>query len=442
MSDYLELRRQRAAQAWNLSHEIVLIGAGGPISIPGGADQVYPFFSHSEYFYLADRECPGAVIAYDPKDGWVDFVPEVTEAERVWEGRGDAPGTPLAQLAPWLGVRHGRAIVSLGVPLPGIRSEAGRIGDLRAALAHARRPKDEVEIDRLRLAAKATALGYEAARKLIRPGVTEREVQIEMEAGFFRGGADSTSYDTIVGGGPNSAVLHFMPTTRKFRAGEPVLIDAGGAVSRYCSDVTRTYRVTAAGGEMVAAGARSAASSGAGAADPAFFHDLYSLVLAVEERAIAGCVAGAEFRDLHLAAATQIAEGLVALGILRGKAEALVEQDAHALFFPHGLGHLVGLGVRDASGFLPGRKPSTRPGLANLRMDLPLEPGYVTTIEPGVYFIPALLKNAERRAKHRDNVDWARVDGLMEFGGVRIEDNVLVTSGAPEVLTAAVPKVD
>lgn len=442
MSQYLEQRRQRAAQAWNLSDEIVLIAAGEPIHIPGGADQTYPFLSHSEYFWLADRECPGGVLAYDPKEGWVDFVPQVTDAERVWEGREDIPGTPLTQLAAWLAPRRTRKIVNLGVPMLGLGSDAGRIGELRTALAHARRPKDEVELDRLRRAAAATAVGYEVARKAIRAGVTERQVHIELEAGFFRGGADYPAYNTIVGGGPNSAVLHFLPTTRAFREGEPVLIDAGGAIARYCSDVTRTYRVGAAGAEMVAAGGTGAPSRGAAASDPGFFRDLYQLVLAVEERAIAGCVAGAEFRDLHLAAATQIADGLLALGIMRGKGESLVEQDAHALFFPHGLGHLVGLGVRDASGFLPGRKPSTRPGLANLRMDLPLEPGYVTTIEPGIYFIPALLRNADKRAKHRDHVDWTRVDGLMQFGGVRIEDNVHVTNGAPEVLTAAIPKVD
>jgi Xaa-Pro aminopeptidase len=131
---------------------------------------------------------------------------------------------------------------------------------------------------------------------------------------------------------------------------------------------------------------------------------------------------------------------LVELGILRGVPDALVERDAHALFFPHGLGHLVGLGVRDASGYLPGRTRSTRPGLSMLRTDLPLELDYVITVEPGIYFIPALLDAPERRTAHRDTVHWSRVDALKSFGGIRIEDNVRITSGPPEVLTAAVPK--
>src|SRR5439155_10565808 len=117
-----------------------------------------------------------------------------------------------------------------------------------------------------------------------------------------------------------------------------------------------------------------------------------------------------------------------------------VERDAHALFFPHGLGHLVGLGVRDASGFLPGRPRSKRFGLAYLRMDLPLEVNYVTTIEPGIYFIPALLQDPQRRETYADAVNWAKVDTLLDVGGVRIEDNVLVTERGAENLTAGIAK--
>src|SRR5438876_10684464 len=114
MIDHLARRRERVAAAWALTDEIVLVGAGEPIPVPGGADQTYPFISHSEYFWLADVECPGGVVAFDPSSGWVDFVPEVTEPERVWEGKRDASGTPLSELAGWLGARRGRERVMLG----------------------------------------------------------------------------------------------------------------------------------------------------------------------------------------------------------------------------------------------------------------------------------------------------------------------------------------
>jgi Xaa-Pro aminopeptidase len=149
---------------------------------------------------------------------------------------------------------------------------------------------------------------------------------------------------------------------------------------------------------------------------------------------------GAEWKEIHLKAATELTAGLIHMKLMRGSAEALVEQGAHALFFPHGLGHLVGFGVRDASGRLPGRVKDNSPALKTLRMDLPLEPNYVTTVEPGLYFIPAILNDPRRRQQYRACVNWTLVERHLDSGGVRIEDTVLVTDGRPRVLTAAVPK--
>jgi len=128
------------------------------------------------------------------------------------------------------------------------------------------------------------------------------------------------------------------------------------------------------------------------------------------------------------------------MGLMRGTPESLVEQGAHTLFFPHGLGHLVGLGVRDASGRLPGRVEDHSPALKNLRMDLPLAPGYVTTVEPGLYFIPAILNEPQRRKRYRTCVNWSLVERHLGIGGVRIEDSVLVTDRQPEVLTVGIPQ--
>jgi Xaa-Pro aminopeptidase len=415
----LHQRRERAAAAWALRDELILIGAGPVIGVPGGADQTYPYLAHAEYLWLAGHEVVDAVLAFDPRDGWTDFIPPVTQAERVWEGREDAGGIPLHELAGWLAARRGRPVVSLGVPLTGVASDGVRTATLREQLTHLRRPKDAQELTLVRRACEATAQGFRALVQAIRPGVSERELQIELETGFLKGGADRTGYGTIVGIGSHAGVLHFSPGDRTTQPGDVVLVDAGAEVSRYTADVTRTYRLP--GG------------------DDGFFRALHAVVLQVERNAIASCRPGAEWRDLHLAAAHEIAEGLVSLGLLVGSAASLVERDTQALFFPHGLGHMVGLGVRDASGYLPGRARSTRPGLSMLRTDLPLGRGYLMTVEPGVYFIPAILQDAANRERHRDAVRWDRVDALMDFGGVRIEDDVLVTDGEPEVLTAAIP---
>ncbi|MHC4548923.1 MAG: aminopeptidase P N-terminal domain-containing protein [Planctomycetota bacterium] len=420
LAAHLQRRRDAVAAAWDLADEVVLIGAGEPIPVPGRGDQTYPFRAHAEYFYLTDRERPGGVLAFDPKEGWTDFVAEVSEEERVWGGAVPSEGTPRSRLKEWRSRRQGLPVAALGCPLPEIEADLELSGRLREQLTHARRPKDAEELGRIRKAAAATAAGFAAARDAIRPGVTERDVQIEIEAAFFRAGAQQAAYDTIVGSGPNAAILHFAPTGRVLAEGELVLIDAGAEVDGYAADVSRTYPV----GERFTPEQRA----------------LYTIVLEAQQVAIGKCRAGKEYRDIHLEACADLAEGLVDFGLLRGDPGALVERDAHALFFPHGIGHLVGLGVRDASGYLPGRKRSDRAGLAHLRCDLPLKPGYVMTIEPGIYFVPALLDDPRRREEFREEVDWSRVDALRGAGGIRIEDDVLVTDGRPEVLTGAIEK--
>ena len=423
MSHRLEARRARVAAALPLRDAVLVVGAGVPVSLPEGSDQTYPFRAHAEYFYLNGEETIGGVLAFDPRDGpvsgWVSFVPQVTESERYWEGRTQRDGTSIERFPDWVAARAGRSVVNLGAPLREFASDPATVGCVREALTQARRQKDADELALIRRAAAATAAGFARLRDEVRPGVSERTLQIELEAEFFRHGATRPGYGTIVGSGPNAAILHVEPSTRRVREGEFVLVDAGAEIDRYLADVTRTY----------VAGPPSA-----------FQRDLYEVVLGAQERAIPRCVAGAEWKEIHLQTAVDLVGGLVALGVMRGSPESLVEREAHALFFPHGLGHMVGLGVRDASGLHPGRARDPRPSLRSLRMDLPLAAGYVVTVEPGLYFIPELLNEPGRRERYRDCVDWDRVDGLLGLGGVRIEDNIRVTNGAPDVLTAGIPK--
>jgi len=161
---------------------------------------------------------------------------------------------------------------------------------------------------------------------------------------------------------------------------------------------------------------------------------VYETVRQAGEVAIASSRPGVEWRDVHRAAALVVADGLVELGVLRGCGESLVESGAVTLFFPHGVGHMVGLGVRHA-GPASDERREPAPGQPRLRVDIPLAPRQAWTVEPGVYFVPALLA----RARGRDDVVWERVDQLRGFGGVRLEQNVLIGDDDCEVLTAAVP---
>ena len=417
---HLQRRQREAAEAWSLeSGQAVVVGSGVPVHVPGRADRTYPFYAHSEYLYLTDRERPGAVLAFDPDDGWSDFVPAPTVEEHLWSGAPVAePGLSTDDLPAWLEARRGVRVANLGAPVPGVESDAGLEADVRYALNRIRRVKDEVEIERMRQAERATRAGFATAAALVAPGVSERQLQVEIEAAFLRNGADRLAYETIVGGGPNSAVLHFMPSGRALEDGDLVLIDAGGEFRGYASDVTRTYP-----------------ASGSFTPEQEALH---GLVAAAVTAAIEHCVPGTEWLDVHAVAARVIAEGLADFGVLRGDPDTLVESGAVALFFPHGIGHMVGLGVRDAGEVLRGRE-GTRPGFPSVRIDMPLEPGHCVTVEPGIYFVPALLQDDERRRRHADAVDWDRVDRMLGFGGIRIEHDVLITDAGCEVLTAGIP---
>ena len=438
-------RRDRAAGEWCLDDAFVVIPSGLPLPI-AGTDQFHDFHAHGEHHYLSGVSAPAGVLTFDPNDGWTLFAYQPPADEQVWTGRGPdldevqarsgvGRVSPLSELGEWLEQRRGRRVALLGnediAAHPegyGLASwsalefdtDGGLAAELSDKLDAIRRTKDSVELDYMRAAAGASHQGHMAGLRLARPGMTERELQVEIEAEFFRSGGDRTAYGSIVGGGPNAATLHFAPTQRTFRDGDLILVDAGAEVSGYASDVTRTYPV-------------SASFSG-------IQHDMYELVLGVQETAIQDARPGKEYRELHLEASERIAAGLVDLGLLRGEPSSLVEQDAQALFFPHGLGHMLGLATHDVGGCLVGRQPSSRPTLRYLRADLPLQPGYVVTIEPGIYFIPAILDDPANRTRYADAVDWDRVDSLRDFGGIRIEDDVLITGGEADVLSAATPK--
>jgi Xaa-Pro aminopeptidase len=406
----LERRRAAVAAAWDVGEAVVLVAAGDEIAVPGRGDRTYPFRAHSEYLYLTDRERPGGVLAFDPGEGWVEFVEPVTAAELLWSGlEGDEEGVPegtrpLDELEAWVGKRRVR----------GLGAAAGIDTELRDALIRVRRPKDEVELDRMRVAAEATRAGFGELVELIEPGRTERELQVSLEAAFLRSGGDFLAFESIVAAGDHAAVLHFSPTTRELEAGHLLLVDAGAEYRGYASDVTRTYP---AGGRL-----RPAQRL------------VWETVRGAGDAAIAACRPGVEWHDVHRTAALVVAEGLVELGVLRGEPETLVESGAATLFFPHGVGHMVGLGVRDAGAASDeGREPAD--GLPSLRVDIPLEPRHAWTVEPGIYFVAPLLATA----RGRSDVDWDRVDELLGFGGVRIEQNVLITDDGCEVLTAEIP---
>ncbi len=260
-------------------------------------------------------------------------------------------------------------------------------------IADLRLVKDSAELAAMRAAARATSAGHLAAMQCARPGMREYEVQAVLEAEFRRAGSPRNGYPSIVASGENACVLHYHDNDRTMRAGDLLLIDAGAEVAGCTGDVTRTFPVSGRFTEPQAA--------------------VYRAVLRAQLAGIRACRAGARWDAAHRTCLRALTRGLVELGVLRGRVDRLVARDAFKPWYMHGTSHWLGRDVHDVGAYLAaGDRPQ------------PLRAGMVLTVEPGLYFA----------------ADDRRVPRELRGIGVRIEDDVLVTKSAPEVLTAAAPK--
>jgi Xaa-Pro aminopeptidase len=283
---------------------------------------------------------------------------------------------------------------------------------------------DEAAIQGLRRAAAGTTAAHRAGMAATRPGLREWAVRAAMERELNARGM-GTAYGSIVT--VHGEVLHNVSYHRELRDGDLLLADVGAETrDGWAGDVTRTWPVNGRFSDTQRA--------------------VYDVVLAAQLAAIDAAAPGVRYRDVHLRACRVIAEGLVDLGILRGDPEELVADGVHALFFPHGIGHLLGLDVHDMedlgdrAGYAPGRRRSSQFGLAYLRLDRDLAPGMAVTIEPGFYQVDAILTDDALTACAKGRLDRDRLAAFGDVRGIRIEDDVLITEGGREVLTPEVPK--
>ncbi|NCT66873.1 MAG: Xaa-Pro dipeptidase [Rhodanobacteraceae bacterium] len=275
--------------------------------------------------------------------------------------------------------------------------------------------KTAYELAMLRVASKIGARAHRAAEAAFRAGASEFDIHVAYMAAARQSDHD-LPYGNIIALNEHSAILHYTDRQHAPPAHRHAfLIDAGASFHGYASDITRTYAAAHAGE----------------------FQALVDAVDAAQQGFCAKVRDGQSYPELHVHAHHVLAGILKDHGFIRMSAEGAVESGLSSVFFPHGLGHPIGLQVHDVAGFQASDSGGTiprPPGHPYLRMTRVLEPGMVVTIEPGLYFIDLLLAELKDKPAAKD-VDWAKVDAFRQYGGIRIEDDVVCTDGAPENLT-------
>ena len=408
--------------------ERVLADLGGSaLLLPSGANPGDRYRADSDIFYLTGVTEPGAVAVLRPHGPDGDFVlfvlPRDAEEER-WSGERLGPegareifgadatygSDTLSEHLPKLLAEADDVYFRLGTesPVQGLVMDALQTARLRGArkgvgprgivdpgrlLDPMRLIKNSEELERIRRAATITVEAFTEMLGAVRPGVGEWELEGILNGAFRRKGGSGPAYPMIVGSGVNACVLHYADNDRTAGEGDLVLVDAGAEVDLYASDVTRTLPVSGAFTALQRA--------------------IYDLVLEAHDRAIECVRPGVSIESVHHAARDVFVDGLITLGVLEGDKAELIESEAYKPYFPHQTSHWLGLDVHDVGDY------------ASAGVSRALEPGMVLTVEPGLYF-PGPFENGGVAEEYA---------GI----GIRIEDDVAVTTEGHEVLTIDLP---
>jgi Xaa-Pro aminopeptidase len=411
----------------------------GNVSSPANyAANTYPFRQDSTFLYFFGLNRPGLAGVMDIEaDTDCLYGDDPTIDDILWMG----PQPSLRELSAGAGVRNSYTLFELR----GVLSKAVRQGrrihflppyldhnrlmlsdllgiqvnaaadyasvELIRAVVSLRERKDAGEIEEIEKACETGYRMHTEVMRLCRPGVCEREIAGAIE-GIARARGAGLSFPSIVS--EHGETLHNPYYGNKLKAGRLLLVDAGAETEmNYCSDFTRTIPVS---GKFTSKQ-----------------RDIYRIVLAANDRTFELITAGVTYQSLHLEAARVISQGLLDLGLLRGSLDDLVASGAYALFMPHGLGHQMGLDVHDMEnlgekyvGYNEKIERSARFGLASLRMGRELVAGHVLTVEPGIYFVPALIDKWKKEKINASFIVHDKVAEYLDFGGIRLEDDALV----------------
>ncbi len=420
-----------------------------PMNYPANT---YPFRQDSSFLYFFGLNTPsltGVIDVDEAKDMifgddvsledviWMGYLPSLKDRARAAGirhtlslarleetiARARKKGRTIHFLPPYRAETAARLSSLLKMPVGKLKKSASV--KLIKAVVSQRSIKSAEEVAEIERALEVSREMYRLALELARPGVYEREIAGAIE-GVALGRGFATAFPIILT--INGQILHNHDHGNKLEKGRLLVIDAGASSPLgYASDITRTLPV---GGEFTPKQ-----------------RSVYEIVLEGQLQAIKSIAPGIKYKDVHLAAARTMALGLKELGLMKGDIDEAVAEGAHALFFPHGLGHMLGLDVHDMEGLGENHvgynktvERSRQFGLAYLRLARELRPGFVLTVEPGIYFIPPLIDKWRGENKSKSFINYPRVEAYRNFGGIRIEDDVLVTVDGCRVLGKPIPK--
>ena len=420
----------------------VLLFPGNEESSINFKDNWYPFRQDSTLLYYVGIQIPDVFFVIDiDNDREIIFGNDLTPEEKVWKGDvlsmrviADKAGVkyvkPLKELQSYLkdhsiihylppyriSTANGLSNL-LDLSLNEIKNHSSI--ELIKAIVGQRSIKSSEEIVELDKAVNITAKMHKLAVEITRPGMTENQIAARLQAVAVAEGGN-IAFPIILT--KNGQYLHNHPTSAVIEEGDIILCDCGAETSlNYAGDMTRTFP---AGKEFTP-----------------LQKEIYNIVLNAHNSAIKALKPGALFKDIHLFACTKLTEGLKDLGLMKGNVKEAVHRGAHTLFFPCGLGHMMGMDVHDMEnlgeeyvGYTEGMKKSLEFGLKSLRLGKALLPGYVLTVEPGLYFNPFLIEEWESQKMHLDFINYNEVLKFKRFGGIRIEEDFVITENGSLLL--------
>ncbi len=445
-----EARRRRLAELMREQRGLLLF-LGNQEAPMNYADNTYPFRQDSSFLYFLGVDEPGFAAVMDlDADGTTLFADDLTLDDIVWTGprptvaeraaragvSASAPaaaladllaeardaGRPIHLLPPYRPENRLRLLELLEIP-PAEQAARASLPFLQAVV-ELRLRKEACEVSEIEAAVATSVEMHLAAMRMARPGLREAEIAARVgEIAEAAGGRTAFPVIATVHG----ETLHNHAHGNTLEAGQLFLLDAGAETARhYAGDLTSTFPVSPR------FGARQ--------------RDIYGVVLSAHLAAVGALRPSIPFRDVHLLACRTLVEGLKALGLMKGDPDEAVAEGAHALFFQCGLGHLMGLDVHDMEDLgerwagHAGAEKSTQFGLKSLRLARPLEPGFVLTVEPGVYVIPELLDRWRAEGRFRAFIAYEKVEAFRGFGGIRIEEDFLVTPQGARLLGPRKPR--